>query len=192
MTSSRTKPAPTKRTPTRTSGNHHPKLPRTKGNLSQRQVGSVRLYRVKNREDGSSAPPSRKRFNVDAVTPVVYFGIRKPSNPSVRALLTRANARAFSWDRLHGSTQFVVPPPIFASAPRVAVYWRKHADVCAGESCPRFSDLGFDRLTLIGKPGSSITDASGGTAQTILVVDSNGFLPASVLIVADSRSLQAQ
>jgi hypothetical protein len=31
----------------------------------------------------------------------------------------------------------------------------------------------FNRLTLIGKPGSSITDASGGTAQTILVVDSN-------------------
>jgi hypothetical protein len=31
----------------------------------------------------------------------------------------------------------------------------------------------FDRLTLMGKPGASVTDASGGTAQTILVVDSN-------------------
>ena len=31
---------------------------------------------------------------------------------------------------------------------------------------------GFNRLTLIGHPGASVTDASGGAAQTILVVDS--------------------
>src|SRR5689334_11571273 len=36
-------------------------------------------------------------------------------------------APEFSWDRLHGSTQFVVPPAIFTSAPRVAVCCGKHA-----------------------------------------------------------------
>jgi hypothetical protein len=58
---------------------------------------------------------------------VVYLRNSKDRQSASSCLLTRADAPEFSWDRLHGSTQFVVPPPMFASAPRVAVYCRKHA-----------------------------------------------------------------
>jgi hypothetical protein len=41
---------------------------------------------------------------------------------------------------------------------------------------------GFTRLTLQGHPGATVTDASGGTAQTILVVDSTGVVFRTLVI----------